>query len=85
MMPVILQHLQILNNIILVSLTDSIESAIGQHNDARMNTCIALTAARYNATVANHIEVKKLLKKKQGDEELVALLMPEFFEILYRI
>ncbi|EDV21156.1 uncharacterized protein TRIADDRAFT_64277 [Trichoplax adhaerens] len=43
----------------------------GQHNDARMNTCIALTAARYGATVANHVEVKKLLKKKQGDQEVV--------------
>ncbi|CAM9545594.1 glycerol-3-phosphate dehydrogenase, mitochondrial [Lethenteron reissneri] len=34
----------------------------GQHNDARMNIAIALTAARYGAAVANHTEVMQLLK-----------------------
>ncbi len=29
----------------------------GQHNDARMNIAIALTAARLGATVANHVKV----------------------------
>ena len=29
----------------------------GQHNDARMNIAIALTAARLGATVANHVRV----------------------------
>lgn len=36
----------------------------GQHNDARMNLAIALTAVRHGASVANHMEVLSLLKKK---------------------
>ncbi|XP_061899540.1 glycerol-3-phosphate dehydrogenase, mitochondrial [Entelurus aequoreus] len=36
----------------------------GQHNDARMNLAIALTAARYGAAMANYTEVVHLLKKK---------------------
>ncbi|XP_023146130.1 glycerol-3-phosphate dehydrogenase, mitochondrial isoform X2 [Amphiprion ocellaris] len=36
----------------------------GQHNDARMNLAIALTAARYGAVVANYTEVVHLLKTK---------------------
>lgn len=36
----------------------------GQQDDARMNLAIALTAARQGATVANHVEVTKLIKKK---------------------
>ncbi|KAG5852561.1 hypothetical protein ANANG_G00063730 [Anguilla anguilla] len=35
----------------------------GQHNDARMNLTIALTAARYGAAIANYTEVVHLLKK----------------------
>uniref|UniRef100_A0A5F9C4X3 Glycerol-3-phosphate dehydrogenase n=1 Tax=Oryctolagus cuniculus TaxID=9986 RepID=A0A5F9C4X3_RABIT len=35
----------------------------GQHNDARMNLAIALTAARYGAATANYMEVVSLLKK----------------------
>ncbi|XP_043929588.1 glycerol-3-phosphate dehydrogenase, mitochondrial [Protopterus annectens] len=35
----------------------------GQHNDARMNLAIALTAARYGAATANYIEAVRLLKK----------------------
>ncbi|NXW64796.1 GPDM protein, partial [Eurystomus gularis] len=34
----------------------------GQHNDARMNLAIALTAARYGAAMANYAEVLRLLK-----------------------
>lgn len=34
----------------------------GQHNDARMNLAIALTAARYGAAMANYTEVVHLLK-----------------------
>uniref|UniRef100_A0A674MTK7 Glycerol-3-phosphate dehydrogenase, mitochondrial n=1 Tax=Takifugu rubripes TaxID=31033 RepID=A0A674MTK7_TAKRU len=34
----------------------------GQHNDARMNLAIGLTAARYGAAVANYTEVVHLLK-----------------------
>lgn len=37
--------------------------AAGQHNDARMNLAIALTAARYGAATANYMEVMSLLKK----------------------
>lgn len=36
----------------------------GQQDDARMCVSVALTAARYGATVANHVEVQELLKKK---------------------
>ncbi|XP_034033940.1 glycerol-3-phosphate dehydrogenase, mitochondrial [Thalassophryne amazonica] len=35
----------------------------GQHNDARTNLAITLTAARYGAAVANYTEVVHLLKK----------------------
>lgn len=35
----------------------------GQHNDARMNLAIALTAARYGAVAANYTEVRQLLKE----------------------
>uniref|UniRef100_A0A8C9S3P9 Glycerol-3-phosphate dehydrogenase, mitochondrial n=2 Tax=Scleropages formosus TaxID=113540 RepID=A0A8C9S3P9_SCLFO len=35
----------------------------GQHNDARMNLAIALTAARYGAVAANYTEVVHLLKR----------------------
>ncbi|XP_048808750.1 glycerol-3-phosphate dehydrogenase, mitochondrial [Lagopus muta] len=37
----------------------------GQHNDARMNLAIALTAARYGAATANYTEVLRLLKKTE--------------------
>lgn len=46
--------------------SDSLKGAIvyydGQHNDARMNVALALTAARYGATVANHVSVVSLCK-----------------------
>ncbi|KAI9530401.1 hypothetical protein NQZ68_004419 [Dissostichus eleginoides] len=35
----------------------------GQHNDARMNLAIALTAARYGAAIANYTEVVHLLER----------------------
>ncbi|KAF0531884.1 DAO-domain-containing protein [Gigaspora margarita] len=38
----------------------------GQHNDARMNVAIALTAISHGATVANHVEVTHLLKNEDG-------------------
>ncbi|AWP13034.1 putative glycerol-3-phosphate dehydrogenase mitochondrial [Scophthalmus maximus] len=37
--------------------------AAGQHDDARMNLAIALTAARYGAAIANYTEVVHLLKR----------------------
>lgn len=45
----------------------------GQHNDARMNLAIALTAVRHGAAVANYTEVVHLLKKpdpKTGQEKV---------------
>lgn len=36
----------------------------GQHNDARTNTCIALTAAEQGATIANYVEMIDLIKDK---------------------
>ncbi|XP_071488803.1 glycerol-3-phosphate dehydrogenase, mitochondrial-like [Diadema antillarum] len=44
----------------------------GQHNDARMNMAIALTAARMGATIANHTEVLDLIKfnNEKGEEEV---------------
>jgi glycerol-3-phosphate dehydrogenase len=48
--------------------SDSLVGAIvyydGAHNDARTNLALALTAASHGATVANHVEVVSLLKKK---------------------
>lgn len=38
----------------------------GQQDDARMCLAVALTAARHGATVANHVEVQELLKKKDA-------------------
>lgn len=38
----------------------------GQHNDARMNISIALTAARNGASIANHTAVVGLLKKRDA-------------------
>lgn len=35
----------------------------GAHNDSRMNTLVALTASAHGASVANYVEVVKLLKK----------------------
>lgn len=48
-------------------------SPSGQHNDARMNLAIGLTAARYGATMANYTEVVRLLKTKdpKTDKEKV--------------
>ena len=44
----------------------------GQQDDARMCISIALTAAKYGATVLNHTKVVSLIKenleKKVGDE-----------------
>uniref|UniRef100_A0A672HT16 glycerol-3-phosphate dehydrogenase n=1 Tax=Salarias fasciatus TaxID=181472 RepID=A0A672HT16_SALFA len=37
--------------------------AAGQHDDARMNLAIALTAARYGAAIANYTEVVHLVKR----------------------
>lgn len=36
----------------------------GQFDDSRMNVAIALTAIQHNAKVANHVEVKSLLRHK---------------------
>lgn len=44
---------------------------VGQQDDARMNLAVALTAARQGATVVNHIEVTRLLKKKNASGEEV--------------
>ena len=45
---------------------------LGQHDDARMNLAIALTAVRHGASVANHVEVLSLLKRK-GRKQLSTL------------
>lgn len=38
----------------------------GAHNDSRMNVSIAMAAALYGATVANHAEVTSLVKDQSG-------------------
>lgn len=48
----------------------------GQHNDARMNITLALTATRYGATIANHVAVIKLLKD-QNDKVCGARLQDQ--------
>lgn len=40
----------------------------GAHNDSRTNIALALTAATYGATVANHVEVVSLIRSKVTDE-----------------
>ncbi|CAG8814345.1 2506_t:CDS:2, partial [Racocetra persica] len=37
-----------------------------QHNDARMNVALALSAVSHGAVVANHVEVTRLLKDDEG-------------------
>ncbi|KFR03125.1 hypothetical protein N306_07335 [Opisthocomus hoazin] len=49
----------------------------GQHNDARMNLAIALTAARYGAATANYAEVLCLLKTGRG----ALLLVRQEFDV----
>ncbi|KAJ2065477.1 mitochondrial glycerol-3-phosphate dehydrogenase [Coemansia sp. S146] len=39
----------------------------GQHNDARMNAALAVTAAAHGAVVANHVEVTDLVKEKDSE------------------
>ncbi|XP_054721428.1 glycerol-3-phosphate dehydrogenase, mitochondrial-like [Uloborus diversus] len=43
----------------------------GQHNDARMNLSIIITAARFGANVANHVAVVELLKSEESGKEKV--------------
>jgi hypothetical protein len=38
----------------------------GQHNDARMNIALVMTAVKLGATVANKVEVTQLLKTADG-------------------
>ncbi|CAG8449937.1 6667_t:CDS:2 [Cetraspora pellucida] len=38
----------------------------GQHNDARMNVALALSAVSHGAVVVNHVEVTRLLKDNDG-------------------
>ncbi|XP_015790857.1 glycerol-3-phosphate dehydrogenase, mitochondrial [Tetranychus urticae] len=38
----------------------------GQHNDARMNLALILTAVRYGANCANHVGVTELIKDENG-------------------
>merc|ERR1712136_164047 len=61
---------------------DKLKAAIvyydGQHNDARMNLNIGLTAARQGACIANHTEVLELIKEKDpktGVQKLVGAKM----------
>ena len=41
-----------------------IESLSGQHNDARMNVSLIMTAVQHGATILNHVEVIELLKNE---------------------
>jgi glycerol-3-phosphate dehydrogenase len=55
--------------IVMIKHQDKIKALVhlvilGQQDDARMNVSIALTAARRGASIANHTEVIRLLKKK---------------------
>lgn len=51
----------------------------GQHNDARMNLSIALTATRLGSTIANHTRVLSLLKEKDenGVERLSGAIVKD--------
>ncbi|XP_061571399.1 glycerol-3-phosphate dehydrogenase, mitochondrial isoform X2 [Cololabis saira] len=59
-----LEHFPMLNRDKLVG---AIVYYDGQHNDARMNLAIALSAARHGAAVSNYTEVVQLLKQKDGE------------------
>nr|CAI5867662.1 unnamed protein product [Callosobruchus analis] len=43
----------------------------GQQDDARMNLAVAVTAAKYGATVVNHVRVTKLIKEKRDGKEVI--------------
>ena len=43
----------------------------GQHDDARMNVSLAVTAVRYGASCANYTEVLSLLKTSDDGKERV--------------
>ncbi|XP_064079124.1 glycerol-3-phosphate dehydrogenase, mitochondrial-like isoform X3 [Macrobrachium nipponense] len=51
----------------------------GQHNDARMNLSIALTATRLGSTIANHTRVLSLLREKDesGVERLSGAIVKD--------
>ena len=42
-------------------------ASAGQHDDARMNVALAITAVRYGASVANYTEVVNILKTKDDE------------------
>ncbi|KAK7792577.1 hypothetical protein R5R35_008671 [Gryllus longicercus] len=44
----------------------------GQQDDARMNLAVALTATRYGATIANHVQVLSLHHKTENGKRIVA-------------
>ena len=44
-------------------------SSKGQHNDARMNIALIMTAVKLGATVANKVEVTQLIKDAEGKIE----------------
>lgn len=46
--------------------SDLLLSFIGQQDDARMCLALALTAARYGSTVANHVRALSLIKDANG-------------------
>jgi len=45
----------------------SLITYIGQHNDARMNLAIVLSAIRKGAQCANHVAVTELLKRSDPE------------------
>ncbi|KAI0276477.1 FAD dependent oxidoreductase-domain-containing protein, partial [Russula aff. rugulosa BPL654] len=45
------------------------DGLVGQHNDARMNIALVMTAVKLGATVANKVEVTQLLKNADGKIE----------------
>ncbi|KAJ3214054.1 mitochondrial glycerol-3-phosphate dehydrogenase [Clydaea vesicula] len=60
----------------------------GAHNDSRMNVALILTAVKQGATVANHVEVTKLIKKRRetllgkfnfGQEEICGAVVRDTF------
>jgi glycerol-3-phosphate dehydrogenase len=51
----------------------------GQFDDARMNLCLALTAAREGATMANYCEVVRLLKNP-GSSKVVGAVVRDTIE-----
>ena len=57
--------------ICISGLSSLIAVFLGQHNDARMNLAITITAARLGANTVNHVKCIDLIKEQENGKEVV--------------